>query len=311
MYLSVIIPILNGENFIGHLLDSLNEQTLNDKYEIIVVDNCSDDNTVKIAKSKGATVISKNRDLNISSLRNAGAKIAQGILFAFIDADCLPDSHWLEIGSAQLESHDEIGVVGGPYSCPVSATWVQRAWDSVRPIGTCKVNFVTSGNFFIKKHVFEEVDGFDENLETGEDYDLCMRVSKYYTVLSDEKIRVIHFGDPATLFDKMRKEIWYGKNIRHILSEKPGYLPFWASLFFAGCIFLFLLGIFVSTWQLLFIATFGIIITPTCITFIKCWKVKNYNYFFQLILINTFYLLGRLISIYFLFWPNKFIRRVS
>ena len=297
MDISIIIPVLNGSEYIGKLLNSLRSQRIDKKYEVIVVDNDSDDNTVEIATINGAKVLHKERGYYISSVRNEGVKNAQGEIISFIDVDCEAEKDWLKQGFNILNKNDDIGIVGGQYVCPKKSTWVQRAWESVRQRGSHSANFVTSGNFFIKKDIFNEFGGFNENLETGEDYDLCLRVSKKYRIISNDKINVIHYGDPTTLMQRLQKEIWYGKNIKQILRNKPLYLPFWASIIFALCNIVLLVGLILTNkWIILFsLLNIGLLLSG--ISFIRCMKVKKFQYYFQLIIIYWFYLLGRTISL--------------
>lgn len=297
MDISIIIPVLNGSEYIETLLNSLSIQRTDKKYEVIVVDNDSDDNTVEIAKKNGAKVLHKERGYYISSVRNEGVKNAQGEIISFIDVDCEVEKDWLSQGFNILKKNDDIGIIGGQYVCPKKSTWVQRAWESVRQRGSHDVNFVTSGNFFIKKDIFNEFGGFNENLETGEDYDLCLRVSKKYRIISDDKINVVHYGDPTTLMQRLQKEIWYGKNIKQILRNKPLYLPFWASIIFGLCNIVLLLGLILTNKWMILLSLLNIGLLLSGISFIRCMKVKKFQYYFQLIIIYWFYLLGRTISL--------------
>ncbi len=94
--------------------------------ECIVVDNGSTDDTVKIAKQKGAKVLTMP-DGTISALRNFGAKTAQGDYLAFIDADCAIDTNWLRCALPHFED-PTVGCAGSHPGIPKESTWVQEAW---------------------------------------------------------------------------------------------------------------------------------------------------------------------------------------
>lgn len=86
---SVIIPTLNEEKFLSHLLDSLVQQSLKD-FEVIVVDGSSKDRTVAVARDYQRkltlrVVVSQHASLPLQ--RNVGAQHARGSWFVFIDAD--------------------------------------------------------------------------------------------------------------------------------------------------------------------------------------------------------------------------------
>lgn len=305
MDLSVIIPVYNGEKHLLTLLNSLHSQSFKKQYEIIVIDNGSEDNTAVIAKNDGAKVIPKQRGCYISAVRNEGAKYAKGEILAFIDADCEAPVNWLLIGYDILYNSHEIGILGGQYTCPTKATWVQKAWNSVRLSGRHDVNFVTSGALFIRSDTFKEFNGFNEEIETGEDYDLCLRVSKKYKIVSDDRLNVIHYGDPDSLIKRLKKEIWYGKNIKQIIKNKPFYLPFWMCIIFGICHVFFITGlVLMNKWILLF-SFVTIVLVLAGISYKRCMKVKRFRHFLQLILIYYFYLSGRTISLVLNFFRNN------
>jgi glycosyltransferase involved in cell wall biosynthesis len=81
---SIIIPTFNSGRTIGICLESIIKQTYRE-IEIIVVDNYSSDNTVKMAKSFNSKVIISSSER--SAARNLGAKLAKGEYLLFIDSD--------------------------------------------------------------------------------------------------------------------------------------------------------------------------------------------------------------------------------
>lgn len=90
---SIIVPIFNAEKTIGKLLDSILIQDLTD-YEIILIDDCSSDNSIKeitkiITKnnSKEITLLNNPANRGVSFSRNRGVKAARGTYILFADAD--------------------------------------------------------------------------------------------------------------------------------------------------------------------------------------------------------------------------------
>ena len=92
MFLSVIIPVYNGENYIGPTLDSLLDQDISD-YEILCVNDGSTDGTAAVLAHYAAAhprirVLSKENG-GVTSARNAGLEAAAGDFIWFVDADDL------------------------------------------------------------------------------------------------------------------------------------------------------------------------------------------------------------------------------
>jgi len=91
--LTVVIPVFNGQKTIGRCLESLYASTLRD-FDVIVVDDHSTDETVRIARSFPCTVLETSLNSGASTARNLGAANAVTSLIYFLDADILvqPDT---------------------------------------------------------------------------------------------------------------------------------------------------------------------------------------------------------------------------
>ena len=86
---SIIIPTLNEEEKISHLLDFLTKNALSDS-EIIVVDGGSKDKTIALVKRFKNVNLIETKQASRAFQLNEGAKQAKGDLFYFIHADVLP-----------------------------------------------------------------------------------------------------------------------------------------------------------------------------------------------------------------------------
>ena len=111
---SIIIPCYNVEEFIEKCLNLIIKQVTNFNYEIILVDDCSTDNTKKIIKN-----YIKNHDYNISFVeneinkgagysRNKAIKMAKYENISFVDADDILDDNYYEVMLNNLEDNDLI-----------------------------------------------------------------------------------------------------------------------------------------------------------------------------------------------------------
>lgn len=88
---SVIVPMYNVEEFLERCLDSIEAQTLND-IEVILVDDCSTDNTRAIAteyvaRNKSWRITHNKINRGLSVARNVGMELAQGDFIGFVDSD--------------------------------------------------------------------------------------------------------------------------------------------------------------------------------------------------------------------------------
>ncbi len=203
-------------------------------YEILVIDNGSDDDTVEVARKYSADVYVVP-DVTVAALRNYGAERAQGKVLAFIDADCtlLPD--WFDAVLPYV-NNDAVKCFGSPPGIPAESTWVQECWYQIRKKGgpsdpPQKVEWLESMNLFVRRDTFQAVNGFDTSLETCEDYDLGIRLQQRGDIWCDPSIRAIHHGEAHNVKRFYQKERWRGvSNIEGIrkhgltMAELPSLL---------------------------------------------------------------------------------------
>lgn len=116
---SVIIATRNREKNLRQTLRCLDRQRFpRPRYEILVIDNGSEDRTCAAVAELRATIANLHYfflgQANVSASRNLGAKMARGRWLAFTDDDCLPPQNWLSQGEKILQSTRGIKVFGGP-----------------------------------------------------------------------------------------------------------------------------------------------------------------------------------------------------
>lgn len=183
--LSIIIPTLNEEKLLPILLKEIKKQNFDD-YEIIVADADSEDKTVQIAKNFGCKVIKGGLP---PKGRNEGAKIAQGDIFLFMDADniYLPEN-FLEKLLAEFKKRN-LGVAAFTI-CPNGNKIDKIIYGFYNNF----VNFtqipLSTNSVLVKKEVFEKVGGFDEEIKIAEDQWFSFQAAKYgkYSFIKTEPV---------------------------------------------------------------------------------------------------------------------------
>jgi glycosyltransferase involved in cell wall biosynthesis len=300
---SIVIPAKNEAENIGACLDSIFAINYNSSaYEVIVVDNGSEDSTVQIATEKGAQILTIP-NVNISALRNLGTRHAQGDIVAFIDADCTVALDWL----AQAEKYfddEQIVCFGSAPNIPARFTWVQATWFLVRKRQELitDVLWLESMNMFVQKAIFNKVGGFDETLMTCEDVDLSYRISTYGRIVSDQNIQSVHHGEAHDITTFFRKECWRGKsNYRGLrqhglrLKEIPSLvLPVYYLMF----AILLLLNIIFGNWLYVGVICIFWQSPIAAIAFLKIHKHSAYTYFGQLLILYNVYYCARCVAIF-------------
>jgi glycosyltransferase involved in cell wall biosynthesis len=227
--LSFVVPVRNDAVRLETCLRSIRAAAgKSGRIEVVVVDNGSIDGSCDVARALGARVLVIESG-RVSELRNHGASHAEGELLAFVDADNEIVPGWID---AVVQNLGElmVGATGSQYTAPLAGTWVQRAFGVLRGRTLVRgdVEWIGSGNIAVRRDVFEAVGGFDTSLDTCEDVDLCHRIhAAGFRVLGDPRVESVHHGDPRTLGDLFKNELWRGRDNLRVSFRRP---IVWASV---------------------------------------------------------------------------------
>ncbi|MGB9499906.1 MAG: glycosyltransferase [Dissulfuribacterales bacterium] len=125
MRISVVVCTHRNPDLLAKTLDSLSRQTLNKElFEVIVVDNNSQDNTKDVVGKYSEVRYVLETELGLSHARNTGISAARGDIIAFIDDDAEASPVWVE---ALLKTYDSV-----PQACAVGGK-VLPIWDAQKP----------------------------------------------------------------------------------------------------------------------------------------------------------------------------------
>jgi cellulose synthase/poly-beta-1,6-N-acetylglucosamine synthase-like glycosyltransferase len=211
---SIIVATLNNERTIDECLKAIVELNYpKDFLEIIVVDGCSKDATVKIAQKYPVKVISES--LNAPAAYNYAMKMVSNGVLGFIDADAKVEKEWLNKLVTHLDDPQVAGISGGIETWNTENAWARSiGYDLKNRYARLKkyVVRVATMNLLLKKSVIEAVGGFDENLPSQYDTDLGFRItSRGYKILFEPNAKCYHFNR-STVSGYFRQQLQYGKN---------------------------------------------------------------------------------------------------
>ncbi len=186
---SIIIPAHNEEKFVAHAVRTATTQNvLRSSYEVIVVDNNSTDKTANVAWSAGADKVVFEPRIGTNIARQAGVAASEGLVVAFLDADCEAPPEWLRQIRSFLRD-DGVSAVSGPYDygfCGV-AKLLDRAfaWHffslagrivsriPFRPTGVLR-----AGNFAAYRSVIEGIGGLPPLTFWGDDTAIATAIAQ-------------------------------------------------------------------------------------------------------------------------------------
>lgn len=247
---SVIIPVRNRPDEITACLGSLTKLDYPDeKLEIIVVDDASEDHTPgAVARFPEVRLIQLQQHRQVSFCRNKGAETARGEILAFIDSDCVAAPTWLKELVPAFRDRS-LGAVGGwvdaaddengldRYEKVRSAlqigAWFKRSSQSERFF------YVPTCNFLVKRDLFLGLDGFRETLHVGEDVDFCWRLQDAGHILEYRPMGKVAHKHRNRILDFCSRRFDYGTSEPvlqklHTSRLKTFFLPWYGLWFWLG-----------------------------------------------------------------------------
>lgn len=177
---SVIVVTYNSACCIKSCLDSLLRTALT-KFEVLVLDNGSDDETVAIAsKYEGIRLLPLGKNLGLAKARNIGVRLARGSYLAFVDHDTIVDPMWLTLGIEELRKRPVAGPLQFRVLSQCNPRLISTAGKGAHNItldrfpnesfsGVRSILYPIGAGFVLPRDVFERIGGFDDNFFVGDD----------------------------------------------------------------------------------------------------------------------------------------------
>ncbi|WP_268799483.1 glycosyltransferase [Pseudomonas huanghezhanensis] len=247
---SLIIPTRNAHGLVKQCIDSIENLTTYKNYEIILIDNGSDDPVSleyfeQLAQQDNIRVMRDDGPFNYSALNNSAVKLARGELIGLINNDIeVITPEWLE-EMVSIALQPNVGAVGARLWYPddrlqhggvvVGVGGVAGHSHKYLPKGDfgyfCRAaliqefSAVTAACLIIKKSIFEQVNGLDEeNLKIAfNDVDFCLRVQEagYINVWTPFSELYHHESATRGLEDTPEKKARFSKEVLHIQARWP------------------------------------------------------------------------------------------
>lgn len=242
--ISVVIPSYKSSGFLEATLESVIRQTYPaENLEVVVVDDASPDDSVAVARRFLARHSLKNkviaRDVNAgaAATRNVGWKMASGDWIQFLDQDDILAPHKIELQAQVAASAGEkVSVV---YSNWQEFLLKDGKWQSSGPVRAPFVDdapvlqileqndFGYVGPTLIRKSFLDDVGGFDEKPNLGEDCDLMLRLAMaggQFREARSDKVAFFYRQSPNSLWrsyiknaEAMRNLLYGFRNVEEFL----------------------------------------------------------------------------------------------
>jgi len=238
--ISIIIPVCNDPKGLKDTITSLVIQNYPfDKYEIVVIDNGSIDNTLDVAKEYAGKYpqlvkyVVEDKIQSSYAARNKGIKIANGSLICFIDADMTVNENYLTNISDNFDNNriDYLGcnVKLFPLKITLAAKY-NCIYDFNIETDIYKNHYSPTCCLTVPKKIFKIVGYFDDRLESGGDWEFGQRVFKYGFIQGYAE-DIIMFHPSRSSYRALIKK---GRRIARGIAQLTFYYPQDSQDFFDG-----------------------------------------------------------------------------
>lgn len=232
MNISVVIPAYNASEFLPDAIESILTQTFQD-FEIIIIDDCSTDSTWEVIqgfaqKNSRIRAYHNSKNLGIAGNRNKGVSLAVGKYLVWQDADDISMPTRLEKQYRFMESHPEVGIVGGYIELfrgpvilgvrkyPLEDAILRRCIFRYSPIAQPAA--------MIRLEALCKVGEYNLRYPPAEDIDMTFRIGKYFKLANiPETVLRYRESHSSATFTRLRKMELSTVEIRWKNSRTNGY----------------------------------------------------------------------------------------
>ena len=210
----MVIPIRDASEGLGACLEALERQTVpREEYEIIVVNDGPVDAAVEaIADRQGVAFLSQSHR-GAAAARNLGAQHAQGEILLFTDADCVPESNWIEAMSAPFTDPEVVGVCGMVRTRQNGAIprFIQAEYDyRYRSVARhSQIDFVNTGTAGYRRQVFVDSGAFREELLGAEDAEFSFRLANAGHKMVFVPEAIVYHSHPESIWEYAHRKYHY------------------------------------------------------------------------------------------------------
>lgn len=224
---SIIIPCKNEVNNLQSTVDSIMKSRNNLSFEIIVVDDESQDLSAEFIKSDlhensyKDVVLIKTNNIGAAEARNAGAKVARGKYLFFCDAHVKVPEKWLDdlVDTLKEAKADLIAPcivdMWNTSAKGYGQTWndqLKVKWITNNPKTITEIPIACGCAFGITKEAFERINGFDHFFQVWgkEDEELCFKAWLYgYKIIINPDVKVQHLFRPKHPYQVTTANVTY------------------------------------------------------------------------------------------------------
>jgi glycosyltransferase involved in cell wall biosynthesis len=225
VFVSVVLPVRNGERYLREAVDSLLAQT-HRELEVVAVDDGSDDSTPAVLAGYDDSRLRmvRQQPLGLVAALRSGIAEARSDVIVRMDADDVSLPHRLEHQVELLAHEDRLGLVG----CGVetideqgraTGSWLLPADDAALRRRLLLRNLFTHGSVVVRRAALEQAGGYRGDYGANEDYDLWRRIAREWRLGAVPEVLYRYREHPSAVTkqdvsvrvasrERLRDELW-------------------------------------------------------------------------------------------------------
>jgi GT2 family glycosyltransferase len=225
-FVSIVIVTFNNLNYTQQCINSIFEKTAYPNYEIIIVDNNSQDETADYLvnlekKFQNITVILNKENLGFAKANNIGIRQAKGDYIILLNNDTVVTKGWITGFIKHLDRYKELGLIGPVTNGACTESRIEINYNSIEEMDAFADEYTFNNLNLLygdmdmlemfcvamKRKIIDEIGYLDESFGKGtfEDDDYCYRIKLHgYMITCAEDVFIHHFGSAS--FNKLQHE---------------------------------------------------------------------------------------------------------
>lgn len=232
--LSVTVCVYNGADTLADCLRAFAQQNFpHDQFEVIVVDDGSTDDSVKIAE-RYKTRVERIPHRGLAAARNVAWQTARAPWVVFTDDDCGATRNWLQTlwRAVNQPSQERVlgaagKMIGFPSDCDAARyAEIRGAFNNDTHLEHPRFPYAPMGNIIYRREALAAVNGLDERFTTYESCDLHTRLLRAYggNFFYEPNALVLH-RFYTTWEQYYRQQRWYGQGVAQFMWKYRGEIP--------------------------------------------------------------------------------------
>jgi glycosyltransferase involved in cell wall biosynthesis len=269
----IVVPLFDDEDNLINLLNSLVDNGICPSIVIVSMSGPRG-NIDGLVEKYGFHLVYSVQRQNPSITRNRGADEVDASYIVFLDSDVLVTKMWKD-ALDEITSSGALLLTGDTVHVSATPNWLELYWFDRIERGNRK--YLNGANIVVDKGLFEKLKGFDESLNSGEDYDFSIRAANFGAPpVLNARFKVFHEGYPKSIKEFVKRERWHASGDLGSLKAFLKSNVIMVSSLYMVLVTLTLFSLVATSWPIFSFSVFCLLLMSLALTIYKVgWRGKT------------------------------------